>query len=71
MSHAHLICVQCYLSGDWMSAKRGLESCLHARTSASGQQVVDGPSRTLLDVMAAYGFKAPAGWRGVRELTEK
>ena len=31
----------------------------------------DGPSKTLHEVMAANGFKAPSHWKGFRELTEK
>lgn len=66
-----LLLLQYYLCGDWSAAKVGLEACLHKRTNASGQQIEDGPSRTLLEVMAAHGNQAPAGWNGVRELTEK
>mgnify|MGYP000972596083 CR=1 FL=1 len=32
---------------------------------------VDGPSNTLLEVIAENGGKAPLDWRGYRELTEK
>ena len=33
--------------------------------------IVDGPSTTLLNVMAEHKFLAPVDWRGFRELTEK
>eukprot|EP00879_Flechtneria_rotunda_P028035 GHRR01030109.1.p1 GENE.GHRR01030109.1~~GHRR01030109.1.p1 ORF type:complete len:200 (+),score=69.83 GHRR01030109.1:78-677(+) len=62
---------QMYLSGDWQAARRGFEACVLSRTSASGHLVEDGPSRTLLEVMAARSYTAPPGWNGVRELTEK
>ena len=31
----------------------------------------DGPSQTLLAFMGEHNFKAPDGWSGYRELTEK
>lgn len=62
---------QLYLSGDWLAARVALQDCLWARTNAAGAAVEDGPSRTLLDVLAAHDFRAPEGWQGVRELTEK
>eukprot|EP00878_Enallax_costatus_P034270 GHUV01037989.1.p1 GENE.GHUV01037989.1~~GHUV01037989.1.p1 ORF type:complete len:108 (+),score=22.54 GHUV01037989.1:68-391(+) len=63
--------LQYYVSGDWQSARKGLEACLYSRTNTTGQQTEDGPSRTLLDVMAAHEYQAPVDWHGVRELTEK
>ncbi|KAF6253793.1 nucleotide cyclase [Scenedesmus sp. NREL 46B-D3] len=63
--------MQLYLSGDWPAARHAFEGCLAARTNAAGQHVNDGPSATLLDVMAGHDFRAPPGWKGVRELTEK
>ena len=38
---------------------------------SKGVTVPDGPSTALLEVMAAYDFKAPPDWKGYRELTEK
>jgi hypothetical protein len=63
--------LQAYLAGDWSDAQVRLKACLRARRSASGQPVVDGPSRTLLDFMAVHNYVAPQGWAGFRELTEK
>jgi hypothetical protein len=31
----------------------------------------DGPTKTLMDVMAESKFQAPSTWKGYRELTEK
>jgi hypothetical protein len=63
--------LQLYLSGDWPAARHAFEACLAARTNSAGQPVHDGPSATLLEVMAGHGYQAPPGWKGVRELTEK
>jgi hypothetical protein len=41
------------------------------RRDVNGQPVEDGPSVSLLHVLAAHNFTAPDGWQGCRELTEK
>ena len=38
---------------------------------AGAPSAPDGPSAALLSAMAAHGYKAPPGWEGYRELTEK
>jgi hypothetical protein len=63
--------LQAYLAGDWSDARRWLEACLHARRDASGRPLVDGPSQTLLEVMAGHQYRAPSSWASYRELTEK
>lgn len=68
---AYGMLLQLYLCGDWPAARQALELCLTSRTSVAGQHIEDGPSRTLLDVMAGHNYQAPPGWNGVRELTEK
>jgi hypothetical protein len=35
------------------------------------QENEDGPSKVILDVMAAKKFISPDGWKGCRELTSK
>lgn len=56
--------VSAYLSGDWASSRRMLESVLLEKPE-------DGPSVSLLGVMEQYDFEAPKSWKGFRELTEK
>lgn len=60
-----------YREGDWDRAQGVLEECLTLRRGHSGQPVEDGPSATLLRVMAQHGFRAPPDWKGYRELAEK
>ena len=60
-----------YAKGDWAEAARVLEGTVGARPGPGGVAKMDGPSRTLLGVMAAHGNRAPPGWQGFRELTEK
>lgn len=54
-----------YKKGNWLEAKRQIESALQVKGEA------DGPSRALLGFMEEHGFQAPADWAGFRALTEK
>ena len=56
--------VALYVSGDWGTAKAKLEACLATNPD-------DGPSKSLLNVMARSQFKAPSEWKGFRALTSK
>ena len=62
-----------YAGGRWAEARDALGETLGGRAppAGSGTASPDGPSAALLAVMAAHGFKAPPGWAGFRELTEK
>lgn len=61
-----------YRSGQWAEAKAVLEETQVMRKHlVSGDDVVDGPSNTLLGVMSQHGHTAPKDWAGFRELTEK
>ena len=60
-----------YAAGRWGEAKQLLEATAAARCAPGGGTTHDGPSRTLLSFMEAHNFKAPPGWPGYRELTEK
>lgn len=62
--------VEFYVAGEWMKAKEILRST-RTYTSVHGEQVIDGPSESLLVFMSTHGFAAPKTWRGFRELTEK
>mmetsp|Transcript_33782 Transcript_33782/g.40808 ORF Transcript_33782/g.40808 Transcript_33782/m.40808 type:complete len:903 (+) Transcript_33782:122-2830(+) len=64
---------QAYQKGDWPTAVRILKHTLTCRKTLGGAQdpVKDGPSQSLLDVMADHGNVAPSDWKGYRELTEK
>lgn len=59
-----------YEDGKWDLAKEIITAC-QKRNDVLGQPTEDGPSTSLLEVMAAHNFKAPEGWNGFRELTEK
>merc|ERR1712217_839537 len=57
---------QNYSEGEWQVARRML-SCTRAILG-----VEDGPSNALLRFMEVpYGFEAPKGWKGVREVDTK
>ena len=56
--------LQEYIAGDWKKAKGHL-------TDALKRYPEDGPSRTLLKVLAADNFNAPPKWKGFRALTSK
>ncbi len=60
-----------YAAGRWAEARPLLEATAGARHAPGGGGAPDGPSRTLLAVMQAHGFKAPPTWQGYRELTDK
>jgi len=59
-----------YLAGEWSQARDILQ---HTRTTVNAidEEVVDGPSESLLEFMRTHGFIAPEKWAGFRELTEK
>ena len=62
-----------YRDGDWAAAAEALRGVAEGdvRQNARGRSMVDGPSRALIEYMRARDFKAPRGWAGCRELTEK
>lgn len=62
-----------YHAGQWEKAAEVLRVTARGtgRRNSNGVQPGDGPSLSLLEVMKAHDFKAPAGWKGYRELTEK
>lgn len=53
---------QDYTDGNWEDARTKLEQMEDIRGSP------DGPSLSLLTVMRAHNFKAPADWEGWRDL---
>ncbi|CAE7861948.1 ODA1, partial [Symbiodinium sp. KB8] len=54
---------QNYSQGEWQVARRML---MHIKSDVAAE---DGPSTALLKFMEApYGFEAPKGWQGIREL---
>jgi class 3 adenylate cyclase len=68
---------EAYTAGRWGEARDVLtQHTLSTRVAAGTERaaaapVVDGPSQALLEVMEKQGWKAPHGWAGFRELTEK
>lgn len=58
-------------SGNWQTARSVLTETRHSLRNDSGEQVLDGPSGTLLGYMGSLSWEAPAGWSGYRELTDK
>ena len=56
--------LQDYLAGDWKNAKIHL-------TEALKKDPDDGPSKTIMRVLAAEKFQAPPNWKGFRALTSK
>jgi class 3 adenylate cyclase len=53
-----------YIEGDWRLAGRLLVQVLALIPD-------DGPSKVLLQFMGKYGFRAPADWKGYRQLDKK
>mmetsp|Transcript_26704 Transcript_26704/g.65447 ORF Transcript_26704/g.65447 Transcript_26704/m.65447 type:complete len:926 (-) Transcript_26704:528-3305(-) len=61
-----------YRDGEWDKAAEVLRgTSAIVRKNSKGLSMQDGPSVALLEVMQAHDFKAPADWKGFRELTEK
>jgi class 3 adenylate cyclase len=56
--------VSAYINGNWREAKEYVHLALIYVPN-------DGPSETLLSVLASEDFQAPPGWSGYRVLTEK
>lgn len=56
--------VSAYINGNWCEAKEYIHQALIYVPN-------DGPSETLLGVLASEDFQAPPGWSGYRVLTEK
>lgn len=56
-----------YQEGAWPIACANFQACDKWKAGGKG----DGPARVLLRFMAEHGGKAPMGWKGFRELTEK
>jgi hypothetical protein len=51
--------IECYLHGDWIRAKEGLEDCVSKREA-------DPPPQIILKFMALTGYVCPADWLGWR-----
>lgn len=62
---------QAYKDGDWVAAIKILEEVSSMRRTCDGETMIDGPSMALIDYMKSMGCRAPIGWAGHRELTEK
>lgn len=62
--------LELYTDGEWSKARDILQKT-KTYVNALGQEVVDGPSDSLLTVMQKYNYNAPKSWKGFRELTEK
>lgn len=62
LTHNHA--TECYLRGEWLTAKQLYEQVLVWLPR-------DGPARVLLDFMAARQFQPPADWAGYRKLEKK
>ena len=60
-----------YRNGQWPEARSILEETRIRKHPMSGEDVMDGPSSTLLSFMTQSSFQAPKGWAGFRELTDK
>ena len=56
--------IQEYVAGDWKQAKLHLVESLKRYPE-------DGPSKTLMRVLAKGSFQAPPDWKGYRALTSK
>jgi len=56
---------QSYRSGKWQEAREQILACQGMIND------VDGPGKSLMDVMEEFNFQAPADWKGYRMLTEK
>ena len=56
-----------YQQGAWPAAHALLKMCDQWKAGGKG----DGPARVLMGFIEEHGFRAPAGWKGFRELTEK
>jgi len=55
---------QLYIKGDWAESRAKFTECLEINPT-------DGPTNTLMKVMAEKGFQSEPDWPGYRELTEK
>ena len=62
---------QAYIDGDWGKSRDMINAIIEERVDSTGEPVRDGPSETLLEVMARENFQAPKDWEGYRALTEK
>jgi len=63
---------EAYRDGRWDVAREVLQGCAsNGRKTLNGEKMEDGPSVTLLSYMEDFNFRAPSGWKGFRELTEK
>ena len=61
---------QLYSGGDWERAAQVLRGVSES-TSKDGGGQPDGPTAALLNFMNEHHNRAPKGWMGYRELTEK
>lgn len=61
---------QKYESGDWNEAKNMLLRA-RKRVSSNGEEIEDGPTKSLLAVMEKTNYRAPSDWKGYRALTDK
>jgi hypothetical protein len=60
-----------YTNGAWSEAKVSIEQTYTMLEDTEGRTVRDGPSKALLEFMAATNFLAPGDWNGFRELKDK
>ena len=51
--------------------KRNLLQKIKKRVSHNGEEIEDGPTKSLLAVMERTNYRAPNDWSGFRALTEK
>jgi len=61
---------QKYETGDWNEARNLLQKT-RKRLSHDGEEIEDGPTKSLLAVMERTNYRAPSDWAGYRALTEK
>ena len=61
---------QKYERGEWNEARNLLQK-IKKRVSHNGEEIEDGPTKSLLAVMERTNYRAPNDWSGFRALTEK
>ena len=61
---------QKYERGEWNEARTLLHKT-RKRVSYNGEEIEDGPTKSLLAVMERTNYRAPSDWNGFRVLTEK
>ena len=61
---------QKYERGEWNEARNLLQK-IKKKVSHNGEEIEDGPTKSLLAVMERTNYRAPNDWSGFRALTEK